>query len=493
MLTLSHISKQFGAVAALTDVSLTCARGQVHGLVGENGAGKSTLMHIVFGLLAPDQGTISINNKITAVHSPAHAQQCGIGMVHQHFALIPTLSVVDNIILALQSTLGRCDRQQWAQRIRACTERLHWNIDPAAIVETLAVGQQQRVEIIKALIALEQSANESRTLILDEPTAVLTDSERDELMVAIKSLAADGVAVLFISHKLPEITQVCDVVTVLRRGKITYHGDAQTPIDTLATHMVGEAVDQVQNTPQPATAAAMQVISLENVSVQNSKKEYLLRDINLSVRKGEIVGIAGVEGNGQATLINVLIGAVAITNGVMHSPFDPHTCAYIPDDRHRDALVLPMSVEQNVMLKHYGMPAFSHHGFLTLSAWRRHVQNVMVECDIRAPGAEVPIATLSGGNQQKAVIGREFYGNPSYIIAVNPTRGLDIAAAQSVLRNLVQARNNGAAVLLVHNDIDEIMAIADRLLVMQRGCLLPSKWPDASRADIAQLMAGVGK
>ena len=493
MLSLSAISKRFGSVSAVVDVSLTCAAGHVHGLLGENGAGKSTLMNILFGLVTPDAGSIALAGKSVRVFSPHQAQRLGIAMVHQHFALVPILSVVDNIILALDDKLGFADRAKWSQRLRQRAASLHWDINPLAVVGTLAIGQQQRVEILKALLGLDQASNVgavAKILILDEPTAVLTEQEVDELLPAIRRLASDGVAVLYISHKLDEVARVCDVVTVLRRGRVVHHGTANTPPAQLAALMIGAAIEKPQRTASPAPDSAMSPVIIKNLCLCTTNGRVELDNINLNIRAGEIVAIAGVEGNGQSALVEVLLGQRVPTSGSVHGVGSPTQLGYIPDDRHRDALVLSLSLRDNLVLKQYRSLPFSWHGWLSLRQWTVAAKRLISAYDVRALNVFVPVVTLSGGNQQKAVIARELSSQPSIIIAVNPTRGLDIAAATSVLKRLIAARDAGAAVLLIHHDLDEIMSITDRLLVMHEGQLTDTNWPASNRAQISQLMLG---
>lgn len=482
MIAFSGISKRFGGVAALDGVSLEFLAGRVHGLLGENGAGKSTLMHLLIGLLHADAGTITVGGREQRITSPQVARRLGIGMVHQHFKLVPTLSVADNLALALGRS-WRLDRAAWCARIRARAERLRWEIDPLALVETLGVGQQQRVEILKALLAIEDVSG-ARALILDEPTAVLTPQEIDELLPAVRALAADGVAVIYISHKLDEIARVCDVVSVLRRGRVVHHGPASEPPERLVQLMVGASVSQPARQACPAASTAPVRIALRNLTIRTAGRT-VLHEVALEVRAGEIVGIAGVEGNGQAALVQAVLGWLPATSGTVTVPT---SLALIPDDRQRDALVMPLSVAQNLALRRYRDAPFSRHGWLSPAAWRAHARALMTASDVRAPSPDVAVATLSGGNQQKAVVARELDGEPAVIVAVNPTRGLDVGAAAAVLHRLVAARDRGAAVLLIHNDLDELLAISDRVQVLNGGRLSDSGWPTCDRAAIGRLM-----
>ncbi|HEX3135487.1 MAG TPA: ABC transporter ATP-binding protein [Planctomycetota bacterium] len=486
MISLSGITKRFGAMTALEEVSLTISPGRVHGLLGENGAGKSTLMNILFGLLQPDAGSITSTGTPLRLRSPAEALRHGLGMVHQHFALVPTLSVVDNVVLALQSSLGRVDRARWSERLRHRAAALRWNIVPTMLVGSLAIGQQQRVEILKALLAIDQAGSTQRMLILDEPTAVLTPQEVDELLPAVRALAADGVAVVYISHKLGEIARVCDDVSVLRRGRMVHHGPATETPERLAELMVGSPVSHPSRSARPAPLDAPVRIAMRDLTIQVHGRA-LLQNINLEVRAGEIVGVAGVEGNGQVPLVQVLLGWLPVTSGAVTRP---DKIAVIPDDRQREALVMPLSVAQNLALRRYREAPFSQSGWLSPTAWSAHARALMGASDVRAASPDVAVATLSGGNQQKAVVARELDGEPAVIVAVNPTRGLDVGAAAAVLDRLVAARDRGAAIVLIHSDLDELLMISDRVMVLQDGRLSESGWPTADRAAIGRLMVG---
>ena len=492
MITLTGIGKRFAGVTALEGVSLTFAAGQVHGLLGENGAGKSTLMNILFGMLQPDAGTIAIDGidgVVTRIRSPRAACRLGIGMVHQHFKLVPTLSVVDNLALALDASFGRVDRTVWRARIHQRAAALRWTVDADARIENLSVGQQQRVEILKALLAIEASGAKNRTLILDEPTAVLAPQEIDELLSAVRALAADGVAVVYISHKLAEIASVCTVVSVLRRGRLVHQGPANESPERLAELMIGSVTARSSRTAQPATAESPARITLDGVTVITDGRT-LLQQVSLVVRAGEIVGIAGVEGNGQLPLVQAILGQLLPDQGRVALSVQRDHIGVIPEDRQREALVMPLSVNENLALKSYRTPPLSRSGWLSLSGWEKHAQTLMSTFDVRARDASVPVATLSGGNQQKAVIARELSGNPPVIVAVNPTRGLDIGAANAVLARLLAARDAGAAVLMVHSDLDELLTVSDRILVLHDGRLSDSHWPAEDRSAIGRLMVG---
>lgn len=487
MIALTGIGKSFGGTRVLDQVSLTIHPGRVHGLLGENGAGKSTLMNVLFGLLSPDAGSISIAGTVVRLRSPAEAQRHGLGMVHQHFALVSSLSVVDNVALALQASLGRVDRMAWRERVRQRAATLGWDIDPGALVGDLAIGQQQRVEILKALLMLDGSSGKHRTLILDEPTAVLTPAEVDDLLPAIRALAADGVAVVYISHKLAEIARVCDEVTVLRRGRVVHHGPADAPAERLAELMVGTTVAVPTHQARPATVEAPTRLLVDDISVEHHGRR-LLERVSLTVRAGEIVGIAGVEGNGQVPLVQAILGLTSVQRGIIQAS---SPVAVIPDDRQREALVMPLSLVQNLLLRRYRQPPFSRHGWLSPTAWDAQAATLIAAHDVRAPSPHAAMATLSGGNQQKAVVARELDGAPALMIAVNPTRGLDVGAAAAVMRRLIAARDAGVAVLLIHSDLDELLAVSDRVLVIAGGHLSETAWPACDRHDIGHLMLGV--
>lgn len=481
MIHLRDIARFYGPVVALDGVSLQARAGRVLGVLGENGAGKSTLMRILYGLERPDRGEITIAGAPTVLRSPRDASRLGIGMVHQHFTLVPTLTVLDTCILAAEIGLGPVDRSAWSARIAEVAQRLHWQVDPTARISSLSVGQQQRVEILKALLT------GGRMLILDEPTAVLTPQEVDELIPALRRLADHGTTVLFISHKLHEVQRLCDDVVILRHGRVVHAGAcAELTREQMAELMVGAAVAL----PTPARVTAPGAVRLAVRSVTGNG----LHNVSCNVHGGEIVGIAGVDGNGQTQLIEAVL-----TNGeAVETPGIPaherlageRRIALIPDDRQHQALILSLSIERNVVLKDHARPPFAWHGWLNFAQWRRHARLLIERFSIRGGGAHSPVAALSGGNQQKVVIARELHREPQVILAINPTRGLDIAASAAVLQRLVAARERGAGVLLVHHDLDELLAVADRVLVLYNGHLTDSGWPNATREHLGQLMLG---
>lgn len=459
MLTLSKISKQFGAVAALEDVSLSFEPGSVHAVLGENGAGKTTLMRILYGLLRPDAGLIMLNGLRLELRRPADAQRAGIGMVHQHFKLVEQMTVAENIVLGERGGGAWLPRSAVRRRALNAARRVGLAISPDERVEALSVGQRQRVEILKVL------QREVSTLILDEPTAVLTPTEVEQLFGAIRGLRASGCRVIFISHKLAEVKAISDTVSVLRRGRLV----CTEPIGTrsaadLAERMVGARLTPSERRPGRRDGEIVMEV----------------REPALTVRRGEVVGIAGVDGNGQHELTRAIIGRL--------------WPAYIADDRQREALILPMSVAENVVLKRHAEPAFSRGGWLRRSTIGAFAEGIVREFDVRGPGVRASVATLSGGNQQKLVVGRELSSQPGLLVAANPTRGLDVASTRFVHSKLIAARNGGAGVLLISADLDEILLLADRVFVIFDGRLTEVTADSSGSFDaatIGRMMAGL--
>ncbi|MEI7766611.1 MAG: ABC transporter ATP-binding protein [Phycisphaerae bacterium] len=491
MLELRDITKYFGPQRALSGVSLTVARGQIHGILGENGAGKSTLMNIVYGLLTPDTGSMQLDGRTLHLRSPADALAAGIGMVHQHFKLVGPLTVLENLALSCQHQWGWWRTEALHQRVLPYLQQ--WQLNPHARVETLTIGQQQRVEIVKALLA------GGRILILDEPTAVLTPQEADALFVTLRQIAAQGTTLLFISHKLHEVRQLCQSITILRRGEHIHSGAVADLDDAAITqHMVGYAL-----TPAPRSIISVGPprLVLSDLSTTTSGTHTTLRKVSLTVHAGEIVGIAGVDGNGQRELADVIIGMQPYTHGTLQlagteartlSPAQRRRqIAFIPEDRQRDGLIMPLSVRDNLSLRAYSHPPLANRwGWLNFSAWETQARQLMQTFDIRAAGSNLCAGSLSGGNQQKTILARELAGDPAVIIACNPTRGLDIAASSFIFAQLSAARARGAAIVLIHSDLDELQAHADRIAVMYNGQLLPTTWPACSPTQLGELMLG---
>ncbi len=512
-LHLEHITKRFAALVALDDVSAAFVPGRVHGVLGENGAGKSTLMRIAAGLLWPDDGRILTPDGSLTGWSPAQSGRAGIAMVHQHFMLVPNLTVAENC------TLGRRELGQWgarrraAQLVRDVGRQIGLPVDPDAKIETLSVGERQRVEILRALSIAR------RVLILDEPTAVLTPQEVEPFFAAIERLKQQGLAIAFISHKLGEVARICDDLTILRRGRCVYSGPARdlTPAN-MARCMVGADLAP-PGTPRSAVAASQgststgtMVLKLTSVTAGaphlpasrpdgGSTAGRGVREVNVAVRAGEIVGIAGVEGNGQDVLASVLVGLTPVRDGtiqlagrdVTHAPPRARSrlgMAHVAEDRLRQALVPGMNLAENLSLRGYRSAPLSSRGFLRWSLARRRAGDLVRGFDVRAPGVDVPIEQLSGGNQQKVVIARELSGSPAVILAHNPVRGLDIAATRFVFDALLAQRDRGAGILLIHSDLDELLELADRLYVMYAGRCISTDWPQCTREHIGQLMLG---
>jgi simple sugar transport system ATP-binding protein len=495
MIAVSHLSKSFAGMPALKDVSLAFADGGVHGLLGENGAGKSTLMNILYGLEHADAGTVVVDGAAVRIASPRAAQKLGIGMVHQHFKLVPGFSVLDNIALALSPGLGRIDRGALKARVAAQAEALHWRIAADAPIAALGVGEQQRVEILKALMASAAAAGASRTLILDEPTAVLTPQEVDDLLPALRALAAGGATVILISHKLQEVERSCDTVSVLRRGRVVHSGPAGAlSRDELARRLLGAAPPlSTRQPPRPAPGGAELRLAVSGLALTLPGGGAALNGVALEVRAGEIVAIAGIDGNGQEALGQAIIGGTRAHAGSITVVRGRSRMGVIPGDRQTQAMVMPMSVTENLMLRDYHRPPFARAGWLRPAAWAQRAGALIARFDVRARALDQGVEALSGGNQQKLVVARELAGDPDLVVAINPTRGLDIGATAFVLGQLTAARERGAGVLLIHSDLDELLAVADRVLVACAGQLLPSSWPVGGREAIGRLMVGLAE
>ena len=497
-----HISKQFPLVLANDDVTFTVQQGEIHALVGENGAGKSTLMNILYGLLRSDSGTMSVNGKTVQFSGPGDAIAHGIGMVHQHFMLIPPLTVAENVVLGQEpSRKGFVDIARANQIVQALSDQYGLKVDPAAKVETLSVGIEQRIEIIKVLY------HGAEILILDEPTAVLIPQEVDELFEILRSLKHQGKTIIFITHKLQEVMAVSDAVTVMRRGKVV--GTVRTENTTrqeIATMMVGRQVllrvERTQAEPGEV------VLTVKDLKALDNKALPVLRGISFNVREGEIFGIAGVEGNGQTELVEVLTGlrkaqsgAVEL-NGQVITNYSPRLirergAGHIPEDRRLRGLVLDFTVAQNMVLGiHYRRPFVRHLGLDVINCGpiREKAQRLLQEFDIRPPDQDNLAGNLSGGNQQKVIVAREFDQNPKLLIAAQPTRGIDVGSIEFIHQRLLQARNMGKAVLLISADLEEILSISDRIAVMYEGQIVGILDPEeATEERLGLMMTGGGQ
>ena len=497
-LRFSHITKRFGALVANDDISFDVMAGEIVALLGENGAGKTTLMNILFGHYVADQGSIEVFGRPLPPGEPKAALAAGIGMVHQHFTLADNLTVLDNIALGAQSLARpRLDYQRVRTRIGQLARDFGLAVNPDALVSSLTVGERQRVEILKALY------RDARILILDEPTAVLTPGEADALFATLRALVGKGLAVIFISHKLHEVLAISSRVLVLRGGRLT--GERLTEGATrqdLAELMVGREVRAPLVEPK---AAGARLLDLQGVSTPARDRRTALKSVNLTLRAGEIVGLAGVSGNGQAALAGLIAGTESHSGGTMLIRREPVTgwspyaaiqagIARIPEDRHAVGVIADMSLTENAISERYREPRFSRHGLLDWAAARRFTEKIIKDYDVKTPSPDTRIRLLSGGNMQKLILGRALDSNPMIILADQPSRGLDVGAVTYVHEQLLKARERGAAILLISEDLDEVLALADRIVVMSGGRLSqPSKRGELSAREIGELMGGKGE
>ncbi len=499
------ITKRFPGVLANDHVNFTLQPGTIHTLLGENGAGKSTLMNILYGLYQPDEGEIRIHGRATRITSPHDAIAQGIGMVHQHFMLVPTLTVTENIMLGQESLrantarlgpLAVLDRQAAARRIRELSVQYKLAIDPDALVKDLTVGAQQRVEIIKALY------RNADILILDEPTAVLTPQEADELGVIMRNMVAQGKSLVFISHKLREVLALSDDISVMRLGKMVGSVQpAQATPTLLAEMMVGRKVIlQIDKGPaQPGEV----VLKVDNLQVKDDRAHLAVNGVSLAVRAGEILGVAGVQGNGQTELAEALTGLRKVAGGridilghnTTHSTPRAITelqVSHVPEDRHKHGLVLSFSIRDNMALCSYYRPPFAGPLEIDWHMVGEHAANLIQQFDVRTPSAATTAKSLSGGNQQKVIVARELSRPVKLLIVSQPTRGLDVGSIEFIHKRIVQARDAGAAVLLISAELDEIMSLSDRIAVMYKGQVIDTvPATTASREALGLLMAGV--
>jgi len=495
-LELKGITKRFPGVVANDGIDLAVGDGEIHALLGENGAGKTTLMNILYGLYHADAGEILIDDRPVRFHSPADAIAAGIGMVHQHFMLIPVFTVAENAILGIEPTSrgGLLDRMKAKREVRELSQRYGLVVDPDAMVEDLPVGVQQRVEILKALL------REARLLILDEPTAVLTPQETEDLFAIMRSLKASGHSVLFITHKLKEVLPVADRITVLRNGRVVGSTvPAETSEQELASMMVGRSV--LLRVPKEPAEPGEVVLEVDGLTVPDDRGHVAVDDLSLKVRAGEIVAIAGVQGNGQTELVEALTGLVHPLAGTISlagrrlDRASPRSVlrsgvAHVPEDRIKDGLVASFSIAENLVLNTYDTAPFARGPVMDTGAVHAAAVERAKEFDVRAPSVDVEVSTLSGGNQQKVIIARELSRPIRLLIASQPTRGLDVGSIEYVHRRIVAARDQGDAVLIVSSELDEVMALADRILVMFRGRIVGERPGDTDRDEIGLLMAG---
>ncbi len=497
MLELKNITKTFGSVVANNDVSINIKKGTIHAIVGENGAGKSTVMRIAYGFYTADSGKISVDGKVVQIKSPHDAIALGIGMVHQHFMLVDTMTVAENIILGAETGgAANLDLEKANKDILALSNELRLGVNPKALIEDISVGAQQRVELLKALY------RKAELLILDEPTAVLTPQEVEELFGILRKMREQGKTIVIITHKLEEVLAISDEVTVMRDGKSVGNvKTSETNAKDLARMIVGRdvllRVEKTDANPKDA------VLTIENLSVK-SKHGAALNDVSFNVRAGEIVGIAGIEGNGQTELVEAIAGLISIQNGsikllgkeISRLSVRRRTemgIAHIPEDRHKRGLLLDSDLKENAILGvHYRSP-IAAGGFLRAAAIETRTKEIIENFDVRPPQSELYAKNLSGGNQQKLIIGREFELNPKLLLVSQPTRGVDIGAIEFIHRKLIALRDAGSAILLISAELEEVTALADRLLVIYKGKFVGEVNPKTtSVAEIGLLMTGGG-
>jgi simple sugar transport system ATP-binding protein len=495
-LELRNITKQFPGVLANDDVNLTVAEGETVALLGENGAGKTTLMNILYGLYTPTSGEVRVDGEAIELHSPGDAIAAGIGMVHQHFMLVPVFTVSENVVLGFEPTKqgGWLDKKRADNAVREISGRYGLEVDPDAMVEDLPVGFQQRVEIIKVL------AREARFLVFDEPTSVLTPQEVEGFFDIVNGLKADGKGIVFISHKLGEALEIADRIVIMRRGKtVAEVKPSDVDEQKLAELMVGRPVDLVVDRAEAVPKGV--TLSVKDLTVLDPRGNLAVDRVSLEVRSGEIVGIAGVQGNGQTELVESLTGLLPSQGGVVmlgdenittNSPRAVHNSgvAHVPEDRQSSGLVLPFTVVENIVLDSYHQEPISSGIRMHWDAARERATRLVEQYDVRTPSIDVRVSTLSGGNQQKVIVAREFDRDVRLVIASQPTRGIDVGSIEYIHSRIVEERDDGAAVLIVSSELEEIMALSDRILVMYEGRIVAEFDGSASMTDIGLAMLG---
>ncbi len=495
-----NITKEFPGIIANDDITLRVKQGEIHALLGENGAGKSTLMSVLFGLYQPEKGVIKVRGKETAIKGPLDANALGIGMVHQHFKLVHNFTVLQNIVLGIETVKGGMIQTAEARaRVMALSEKYNLLVDPDALISDITVGMQQRVEILKMLY------RDNDILIFDEPTAVLTPQEIDELMRIMKELTAEGKSILFITHKLNEIKAVADRCTVLRRGRYIGTIDvADADKETMSEMMVGRKVNlTVEKSQSRPGDVVLEVKDVCVKSVREGHAQNVVDHVSFQVRKGEIVCIAGIDGNGQTELVQAVTGLGAMSQGsilvngedMTHKSIrykNTHGMSHIPEDRHKHGLVLDYNLAYNLVLQQYFEPSFSKGGFLKKDKINEYADMLIEKYDIRSgQGKETITRSMSGGNQQKAIVAREIMKNPDILLAVQPTRGLDVGAIEYIHRQLVAQRDSGSAILLVSLELDEVMNLSDRILVIFEGAIVADLNPkETTVQELGLYMAG---
>ncbi len=495
-LELKGITKRFGPLVANDHIDLVVEEGHIHALLGENGAGKSTLMNVLYGLYDADGGDIFLDGKPVKFNGPGDAVAAGIGMVHQHFMLIPVFTVAESIALGYEPTkkAGMIDLRKAREIVRDVSRRFGFDLDPDAYIEDLPVGTRQRVEIVKAL------SREAKVLILDEPTAVLTPQETDELMEIMRQLARAGTSIVFITHKLREVRAVADDITVIRRGAVVGRADTEATEAELATMMVGRPVImKVKKEPaKPASGG----LSVKDVSMPGESGNIILNHISFDVRRGEVLAIAGVQGNGQSELVEVILGLQKATEGTISLDGTDLTgksvkanlaagLGFVPEDRSKDGMIASFSIAENLVLDQYRGAPFAAGGILKNKVIAQNAKEKVKEFDIRITSITDPISTLSGGNQQKVVVAREMSRNLRMLVVNQPTRGVDVGSIEFIHARIIQERDSGTPVLLVSSELDEVLALADRVAVIYRGKIMGIVPADTPRSIIGLMMAGV--
>jgi general nucleoside transport system ATP-binding protein len=495
-LELRNITKRFGTLVANDNISLTLAPGEILSLLGENGAGKSTLMNVLYGLLQPDEGQILIDDKEVKFSGPGEAMAAGIGMVHQHFMLIPVFTVAENVVLGHEPTgkVGNLDLEAARKLVKEISDRFGFDIDPDAKIEDLPVGAQQRVEIIKSL------ARDAKILVLDEPTAVLTPQETDELMEIMRGLKANGTSIIFITHKLREVQKVADRIIVIRQGKVVSEASPKATAGELASLMVGREVDL--DTKKKAPKIGAETLVVKDLTVLDDRNQQMVNGISFSVHDGEILAIAGVQGNGQTELAEAILGLRKIHSGSIEVAGQDLTksnvrqvleagVGYIPEDRKKDGLVGQFSIAENLMLDgSFGKPFAK--GVQIDFAKRDEIADKLIEqFDIRTPSKATLAKQLSGGNQQKVVVAREMSRDLKVLIASQPTRGVDVGSIEFIHEQIVAARDAGKTVVIISTELDEVLALADRIAVMYRGRIVGIVDAKTTREKLGKMMAGI--
>jgi simple sugar transport system ATP-binding protein len=498
-LELRGITKRFGQLVANNSINLVVQSGEIHALLGENGAGKSTLMNVLYGLYQADEGEILLDDQVQKFAGPGDAMAAGIGMVHQHFMLIPVFTVAENVALGNEPTsaLGTLNLAEARKRVVEISDRFGFNVDPDALVEDLPVGVQQRVEIIKAL------SRDAKVLVLDEPTAVLTPQETDELMAIMRQLAKSGTSIVFITHKLREVKEVADKITVIRLGQVVGDASPEASTSELASLMVGREVDLTVKKRQATLGE--EVLRVENISVLDDRNQRAVNGVSFMVQRGEILAIAGVQGNGQTELAEAILGlrpvikgsgAIAIKDQYRKSQASVRDVldsgvGFIPEDRKKDGLVSEFTIAENLMLDASYKSVFTKGLNINFAARKKIARELVERFDVRTPSADHLAGKLSGGNQQKVVVARELHRDVDLLIASQPTRGVDVGSIEFIHEQLVAERDAGKAVILISTELDEVLALADRIAVMYRGQIVGIVGPETSREQLGKMMAGV--